>query len=547
MGLQQVVTENGKKFLKLINPATGKPIQLEGREILTVRVCGADDVAQAVDNAHEAAKQWPRMTHGQRTRIFREAEGILADNARRVATVVTQETGKPIAESMSEVYGILEGMRYFPKQAKRLAGGRWRLPSNLINKGKPLKIFHKPKGVVGYIMPWNYPFAILVPIVQSLAAGNCVVLKPSSETPLTGLELYNVFSEAWKRHASGPCPLQVITGSHSVTGVALLEELARGRIKDISLTGSVDSGVDLSEKLAPHLKQPVLELGGKDPVIVCDDADIDLAARASIFASFYNCGQTCCSVERVYVTRKSADAFIKRVVEIVSTMKVGNGMDETVDMGPVINRSQLEKVKSHVDEAVERGAKVLFGGKVLDQGEYAGGTFFQPTVLTDVNHEMMAMREETFGPTLPIMVVDSESEAVKLANDSEYGLNGAVFTKDISKGIRIAQQIESGVVYVNDVLWSFTDPSVPWIGIKKSGCGASQGDLGFLHCTTPQVMLVNASKKWLPLDMRQPWLQKSGSGLLSFFTNAIQFQHGRSGRLGAMMRTNAFILKNFFK
>jgi len=542
MSLKEIVERDGARYVELMNPATGEAVTDASGQRASIRVSEEADVREAVNAANEAFRYWSALDHRDRRAYLRELELTLADNAREVALLSTRETGKPLGESMAEVYGILEGLHFFPRQAKKLAKPRWRTPTSLVNIGKPYRILRVPKGVLAYITPWNYPMAILMPIFQSLSAGNAVLLKPSTETPLGSVRLQQIAAEVWRNFAKVPCPLQIIVGPHRITGAAIMDELARGNIADVSLTGSVQAGVDVNQKVAKWLKSPVLELGGKDPVVVCDDADAEKAAHAAVFAAFYNCGQTCCAVERVYVTRASADAFLKKATELVAAIKAGDGARPDVTMGPQINLAQVEKTEEHVKDAVDKGAKILHGGSRLTEGEYANGFFHEPTLLTDVSHDMLVMTEETFGPTLPVMVVDTEEQAVRMANDCKYGLNASVWSRDLRKGYDIASRIEAGVVYINDVLWAFSDPSIPWVGIKSSGRGASQGEIGFYHCTHPRVIVKNRTRRFLPLDSGNPWMRSEPDKVRAFIEDAIRFQHGRSGRLAASLRSTKYIL-----
>jgi acyl-CoA reductase-like NAD-dependent aldehyde dehydrogenase len=548
MSLKQLINDNGRDYLTLCSPVTGQTLRDASGADVKVPVSVKTDVQEAVARARESFKFWGSLPHKQRCKFLMGVRAALAEKAERIARCVTRETGKPLAESMAEVYEVLEGLKYFARQTGRMARERWRLPTNIVNLAKPYRMLWHPKGVIAYISPWNYPFALpMMPSAQAIAAGNTVVLKPSSETPLVTLEYHKLFEGVWKTFSSAPCPLQIVVGPHRITGEAIFEELANGNIADLALTGSVQAGVDVNRRAAEWLKNPVLELGGKDPLLVCDDADLERAARAAVFAAFYNCGQTCCAVERVYVTRKNADRFIRLCADMVRALKVGDGADETVDMGPQINQAQLQITTEHIADAVGKGATIVCGGKRLIDGPFAAGNFIEPTILAGVNHSMLAMSDETFGPTLPIMVVESEAEMLDLANDTPFGLNASVWAKDTGKAYAIAERIVAGVVYVNDVLWSFTDPSIPWIGVKYSGKGGSQGTFG-LHCSTrPQVLVVNPSRRWLPLDMGNPWMYPAGRpGSTALLRNSIIMQHGASGRLAASLASFRQVLGGLF-
>jgi acyl-CoA reductase-like NAD-dependent aldehyde dehydrogenase len=338
---------------------------------------------------------------------------------------------------------------------------------NLATKLKSGWLVREPHGVIGIISPWNYPFSI--PATETLAAlvaGNAVVLKPSELTPLVALELAKLL------HAAGipEDAFQVVIGDGSA-GAALLHS----PIDKLVFTGSVATGKRIAAAAAERLLPVVLELGGKDPMLVLDDADVDVASSAAVWGAFVNAGQACLSVERCYVHRSLYESFVNACGEKTKQLRVGDGLDSHTDVGPMIHERQVGIVESHVEDAKARGARVLAGGARLPE---LGANFYPPTVLADVTHDMRIMREETFGPVLPVMAFDNDDEAVRLANDSEYGLAASVWTRDNARGERLARRIHAGTVMVNDVISCFGISEAPHGGVKSSGVGRTHGRFG---------------------------------------------------------------------
>ena len=456
------------------NPATGE-------EIGRVPVTAAAEIAPIVQKARAAQTQWEALSFRERGRVILRARQIVLDEMEEVAQLISQETGKPVSEAMSmEIVPTLDLMQYFARQTGRLLRpekidiGQYGL------MGRSSRIVYKPLGVIGIISPWNFPWAIpLGEVVMSLMAGNAVVLKPSELTPLTGLKIGEVFRRAGLAEGL----LTVISGDGR-TGAALVE----AGVDKIMFTGSVATGRRVAESAARNLTPVVLELGGKDPMIVLEDADVETAASAAVWGAFANAGQACASVERCYVHERIAPQFIAQVVEQTRALKQDIGTREDTDIGAMSSERQLHIVEEHVSDAVARGAHVLTGGQ---RQPSLPGPFYEPTVLTGVNHSMTIMREETFGPVLPVMTFRAEDEAVKLANDSVYGLTASVWTKDARRGRRLAERIQAGTVMVNEVLYTHGIAQTPWGGMKQSGLGRTHGRLGLLELVTPQHVHVN--------------------------------------------------------
>src|SRR3989440_3394513 len=474
------------------DPATGEEI---GRVPLTL----PEEVARAVDRARAAQTAWAAKSFRERGRIVMNARKIVLKELEEIALLISRETGKPVAEAVAmEMTTSLDLMQYFARQTESLLQ-RERIAIGLYGLlGRTSYITYKPVGVVGIISPWNFPWATpLDEVVMALMAGNAVVLKPSELTPLTGVKIKQVFARAGLPNDV----LQVVTGDGS-TGAAVIG----AGVDKIMFTGSVSTGRRVAEAAANYLIPVVLELGGKDPMIVFEDSNIENAARGAVWGAFANCGQSCAAVERCYVHESIAQKFIDTVVAETNRLKMrtspraseppalagGQAAGETpadpIDIGPMSSEQQLRTVERHVYEATARGAKALTGGERTPD---APGPFFPPTILTNVNHEMDVMREETFGPVLPVMSFRTEDEAVRLANDSVFGLTASVWTNDLARGRRVAERIEAGTVMVNEVLYTHGIAQTPWGGMKQSGFGRTHGRAGLLELVNAQHIHVN--------------------------------------------------------
>jgi acyl-CoA reductase-like NAD-dependent aldehyde dehydrogenase len=362
--------------------------------------------------------------------------------------------------------------------------------------------------VIGIISPWNYPFSI--PASQSLAAlvaGNTVVLKPSELTPLSALELSSLFHDAGFPENI----FQVVLGD-GPTGAALVES----NIDKLIFTGSVATGKRIAQTAAARLLPVVLELGGKDPMIVLEDADVEVASSGAVWGAFVNAGQACLSVERCYVHRSIYETFISMCAEKAKQLRLGDGMDPSTDIGPLIHERQLRTIEQHVEDARSRGARILTGGKRMPS---AGPNFYSPTILADVTHEMLIMREESFGPVLPIMAFDSDEEAVRLANDSEYGLAASVWTSNRSCGERIARQMNAGTVMVNDAVSCYGISEAPHGGIKASGIGRTHGKLGLSEMVRVKYLDVDLLPR-----IKKPWWYGYGASMSKAAEAFLDFQ-----------------------
>jgi succinate-semialdehyde dehydrogenase/glutarate-semialdehyde dehydrogenase len=464
-----------------------------GEQIGRVPLMDASEVAAAVNRCRMAQPAWARLSYRERARFILHARQIVLEQLEDIADLISRETGKPKSEAISmEIVPTLDLMHYFAHHTRRLLDRR-KIDLGQYNfMARSSYIVYKPLGVVGIISPWNFPWATpLDEVVMALMAGNAVVVKPSELTPLTALKIADVFKQSQLPEGL----LAIVTGDGS-TGAALVD----AGVNKIMFTGSVKTGKRVAEAAAKHLTPVVLELGGKDPMIVLEDADLENAARAAIWGAFCNSGQACASIERCYVQESIAEKFTDLVVEETRRLKQDKASTDAIDIGAMVNEQQLQIVEDHVSDAVERGAQVRTGGHRLNSG---GGWFHQPTVMTNVDHSMKLMRDETFGPVLPIMTFKTDEEAIRLANDSTYGLTASVFTRDIARGRRIAEQIDAGTVMINEVVYTHAVAQTPWGGVKQSGYGRTHGRLGLLEMVSPQHIHANALPRlsdvwWFP-------------------------------------------------
>src|SRR6266567_3150349 len=456
------------------DPATGEEI---GRAPLVM----PEEVARAASRARAAQPAWAERRYSERGRVIMEARKIILKELDEIAFLISLETGKPVAEASSlELTPALDLMQHFARKTASLLAPRRIGVGQYWVMGRSSYEIYKPRGVIGIISPWNFPFSTpLGEVVMSLMAGNAVILKPSELTPLTGLKIQEILARAGLPDGV----LQVVTGDGS-TGAALVG----AGVDKIMFTGSVATGRRVAEAAAKYLIPVVLELGGKDPMIVLDDANIENAARAAVWGAFANCGQSCSSVERCYVQEGIADQFIAEVVKETKRLRQAAGTEKNTDIGSMSSERQLRVVERHVNQSIDHGAVALTGGERLRD---MTGPFFPPTVLTNVTHEMDVMREETFGPVLPIMTFKTDDDAVRLANDSVYGLTASVWTSNLSRGKRIAERIDAGTVMINEALYSHGIAQTPWGGVKQSGFGRTHGRAGLLELVNTQHIHVN--------------------------------------------------------
>ncbi len=455
--------------LSVLNPATGESLG-------EIDCAGEAEVAAAVQRARLAQPVWEAAGVNHRAEMIRRFQQALHARKEEVARLITREAGKPYVEALlNEVLVTLDAARFCARHAPAVARPEPVPHANPVFKAKLGQLWRRPYGVVGIISPWNFPFSI--PAGEALAAlamGNAVVLKPSELTPYTALELKSLLSRAGVPDEI----FQVVLGDGSTGGA-----LAASAIDKLVFTGSVSTGRRVGQACAQRLLPVLLELGGKDPMLVLEDADLNVASSGAVWGAFVNAGQACLSVERCYVHRRLHDRFLDLCVEKTRKLRVGNGADPETDVGPMIHERQLRIVEEQVEDAIARGARVLTGGQRLTG---LGPNFYAPTVLAGVDHSMRVMREETFGPLLPVMAFDSEDEAVRLANDSEFGLAAGIWTRDLERGRRLAARLDAGTVLVNDAVVGFGMSEAPHGGVKSSGTGRTHGRLGLEEMTWAQ-------------------------------------------------------------
>lgn len=436
----------------ILNPATGA---VAGE----VRWTNPADVPQIAAGLREAQREWEARGAKGRAKVLARYAVWLGDHRDEIERLLIAETGKSATDAAQEVPLLIMILSYYIKTVEKAMAPDSRPAPLPFLSIKKIAVHYRPRAVVGIIAPWNYPVAnAMMDAIGALAAGAAVLLKPSERTPLTA----EVLLRGWL-DSGAPEVLALAQGAREVS------EAVIDNADYIQFTGSSATGVKVMERAARRLTPVSLELGGKDPMIVLDDADVELAANAAVWGAMFNAGQTCVSVERVYVMEQVYDQFVAAVVNAVQNLKVGSG--EGYDFGALIDESQVAVTARHVDDALAKGAKALTGGKRSE----GAGSFYPPTVLVDVDHSMACMTEETFGPTLPIMKVSSVGEAVRLANDSPYGLSAAVFSKDIERAKDIALQLDCGAVNVNDVISNLMCTTAPMGGWKTSGIGARFG------------------------------------------------------------------------
>lgn len=462
----------GAASIPVENPATGEIVA-------TVPDLDAEAIAAMARRGRAAQVQWNAIGFQARGRVLRRAQKWLLDNTERVIETIVSETGKTYedAEFAEVAYGA-NAFGFWAKNASKYLADRHVKSSQLLVRGKKLIVRYRPLGLIGVIGPWNYPLTnSFGDCIPALAAGNSVILKPSEVTPLTSL----LMAEGLRECGLPEDVLQVATG-RGQTGAALIEQ-----VDMVMFTGSTRTGRMVAQEAAKRLIPCSLELGGKDPMIVLCDADLERAANLAVYYSMQNAGQTCISIERAYVEAPIYDEFVSRVTEKVKALRVGPPQGPgSVEVGAITFPPQMQTIEDHVADAREKGARVLTGGHAMP----GPGRFFEPTVLVDVDHSMKAMTEETFGPTLPIMKVADAEEAIRLANESPYGLGASVFTKDAARGEQIARRIHAGAANVNDALINYTALELPMGGAKASGLGTRHGAGGIRKYCEEQSLVV---------------------------------------------------------
>jgi acyl-CoA reductase-like NAD-dependent aldehyde dehydrogenase len=520
--LTQDATARATELLESYSP-------IDGRRLGAVPVTRPDDLQALVDDVAVVQPFWAELPLADRARYMRRAGQVIIDNLDELSELLTREQGKPRTESFSmELVPTIDSLRWIAEAGQRvLADEKISMP--VFMRQKRAHFAYEPLGVVGVIAPWNYPWSIpFAEVAMALMAGNGVVLKPSELTPLTGQRIGWVFERAGL-----PEGIVRVAQGRGEVGNALVGSSAT----KIFFTGSVEVGRLVGAACGERMKGCVLELGGKDPMIVCADANLPNAVSGCVWGGFANAGQTCSGIERVYVMREVADRFVEGVVHGAERLALGDPMRWTTEIGPMVSHEQYEIVKELVDDAVAAGAVMRCGGPLEVPG-HEGRDFYAPSVLTGVTHDMRIMREEIFGPVVPIATVDSEDEAIALANDSEFGLGASVWTRDRGRGERIGRRIESGMVWINDHMYSHGACSCSWGGVKNSGLGRSHSKFGFYECVN--VKLVT----WEPSRARDFWWHPYDESLAQGLRAGAQLLHGRDAdKAGALRRGAAPLLR----
>ncbi len=465
----------GSADIAVENPATGEIVA-------SVPDLDATAVAQMAARGRAAQPDWDALGFDGRARVMRRAQKWLMDNADRVVETIVSETGKTHEDAQfAEISYAANAFGFWAKHAKGYLDDQRVKSSQILVKGKKLLLRYRPLGLVGVIGPWNYPLTnSFGDCIPALMAGNSVILKPSEVTPLTSL----LMAEGLRECGLPEHVYQVATG-RGATGAAMIEQ-----VDMVMFTGSTRTGRKVAEEAARRLIPCSLELGGKDPMIVLSDADLERAANLAVYYSMQNAGQTCISIERVYVEAPIYEEFVSMVTEKVRALRVGEPKGPgSVDVGAITFPPQIDTIAEHVADATGKGAKVTVGGHRL---EGQRGRFFEPTVLSGVDHTMKVMTEETFGPTLPIMKVSDAEEAVRLANESPYGLGASVFTRDAARGEQLAKRIHAGATNVNDALINYTALELPMGGAKASGLGSRHGAGGIRKYCDQQAIVITS-------------------------------------------------------
>lgn len=442
----------------VVNPTT-----LE--ELASVPMGGSSDTKKSIDAAHTAFTTWKQTSAYERAELLRAWYNLIIQHKEDLARTMTKEQGKPLSESRGEIEYAASFIEWYAEEAKRNYGET--IPATARNKR--ILVIKQPVGVIAAITPWNFPAAMITRKVgPALAAGCTCIVKPAGQTPLTALKLARLAEEAG--FPSGV--INILTGKSSEIGDTLMED---ARVAKLSFTGSTEIGKHLMRGSAETVKKISLELGGHAPVIVMDDADLDTAVQETIRSKFRNAGQTCICANRIYVQQGIREAFEQRLTQEMNRLSVGNGLHVDTAIGPLIDEDGLNKVAEHVEDAKRLGASVLSGGSHCTV-DGCSGYFYQPTVLSGVTDEMLMMREETFGPVAPIIEFKDEAEALARANNTRYGLASYLFTDDIDRATRIAEQLEYGIVGVND--GGPSSAQAPFGGVKESGIGREGGHFG---------------------------------------------------------------------
>jgi succinate-semialdehyde dehydrogenase/glutarate-semialdehyde dehydrogenase len=507
MSLHQTAPSSERTVCR--SPASG---EILGHSPLTP-VAGLE---QIIATARIAQKTWSNLPVKQRVKHLLRVRDYISQNAEEIAEVIAQDNGKTRVDALStEVLPAVMSVDYYAKRAQKFLKDRHVVPGNIMLANKISKIIRVPYGVIGVISPWNYPFAIpFSEVVMGLLAGNAVVLKVATETQMVGHKLEECFKAA--KLPDGIFSHVNIPGR--LAGSAFL----KNGIDKLFFTGSVTVGKQLMKEASDTLTPLVLELGGNDAMLVCEDADLHRAACGAVWAGLSNCGQSCGGVERIYVHEKVYESFLKYLKTKVEALRVGIDLDFNVDLGVMTTERQVQTVKRHLEEALSKGA-VVYARSAQPPGDGSGHSL-PAYVLTDVHHDMLVMREETFGPLLGVMKVKDMDEAVALANDSDLGLTGSVWSENRRYAEKLGRRIMAGVITINDHLVSHGLAETPWGGFKNSGIGRTHGAIGFDEMTQPQVIVHDV----LPFARQSMWWHPHDEKLFRGLSGGVDCLYGKS-------------------
>jgi succinate-semialdehyde dehydrogenase/glutarate-semialdehyde dehydrogenase len=502
--------------IKSINPATGEVLG----EVLNK---GKKEIEETLKLAKNAFIPWSKLSFDKRAEYMIKIKNKMIEREDEIIDILVKETGKPKLEALlSDINYSLEDLEYYAKNSEKFLKDE-KVGLGIAFKGKKSRVVFEPAGVIGIILPWNFPLVLCFhSMIPALMAGNTVILKPSEHTPLCILLIGEIIKEAGLPNGV----VNILTGD-GTTGKYLVES----DVNRIVFIGSLKTGKKVMKTASQQLHPIVLELGGKDPAIICNDANLDWTSSGIIWGSMLFTGQVCSSIERVYIMEEIANEFIDNVVEKTKKLKVGNGFDLNTEIGPLIAKFQLDKVKKHVEDAKKKGAKILTGGKQLKE---KGELFYSPTVLTDVNHDMLIMKEETFGPIIPIMKVKNEEEAIRLANDTKYGLCASVWTSDLDKGGKIAQQLQAGYVCINNRI--IENAALPWGGTKNSGFGKISSRYGLLNFVNTKCVTVDKINK-----IQEDWWFPYNKNKLLYFNKLLANYH--SGKIIGKLKAGTSLIQ----
>ena len=500
---------------------------IDGRRLGAVPTVAPEDVQAVVDDVAAVQPFWAALPLADRARYMRRAAQVVIDSLDDLSELITREQGKPRNESYAmELLPTIDALHWIAAAGPDILEEEG-VPLPVLLRQKQAKLTYEPLGVVGVIAPWNYPWSIpFGEVAIALMCGNGVVLKPASLTPLTGQRIQLVFERAG-------LPEGLVRTVHG--GGAVGRALVESSVAKIFFTGSVEVGRRVGVLCAERMKGSVLELGGTDPMLVMSDANLAHAVSGALWGGFANAGQTCSGIERIYAMADVAERFTEALVAGARALRLGDPMEWTTEVGPMASREQLELVQELVDDALASGAELRCGGPRSDSPSSPGGApwgdWFAPAVLTGVTHDMRIMREEVFGPVLPVVTVTSEDEAIALAGDSDFGLGASVWTMDRARGERIAHRLEAGMVWLNDHMYSHGACACSWGGVKDSGLGRSHSKFGFYECVNVKLL------SWEPSRMRNLWWHPYDASLGRAMHASAQLLYGPDAdKAGALRR-----------